>query len=163
MDLLKLVPALIPLFMQLLSLVMPIIQALRAGESVLELLKTKGPALIEYIQKVGRELFPNLSDEDAAQAGALRSFDQESVKVIQTGINKLASAGLITLNKPLVVDGSYGTLTKAAVEMFQKSNGLEVDGWAGKLTSAVMQVALAKLEAPAAMAKVVEAQAVVQP
>lgn len=144
----------IPIIFQLISLVKPIIDALRSGESVLELLKAKGPGLIQFIQDIGKQLFPNLNPEDLTQAGALRAFDIDAVKVIQSSLNKLGET------PPLIVDGSYGTLTKKAVEKFQTANGLTVDGWAGKLTSAVMQVALAKIEAPAAMANVTKAQAV---
>lgn len=150
MDWLKL----IPIIFQIIGLIGPIRDALRSGESVWEVLKTKGPGIIQFIADIGKSLFPGLKPEDQVQAGALIAVDQDSVKLIQTALNKLLGAGLI-------VDGSYGKLTKAAVEKFQKANGLEVDGWAGKLTWAVMQVALAKLEAPAAMAKVQEAQAVV--
>lgn len=40
---------------------------------------------------------------------------------------------------PGPVDGSYGSLTKAAVAAFQESHGdLTVDGWAGPATMAAM-------------------------
>lgn len=56
---------------------------------------------------------------------------------IQASINDLG------YEPPLIVDGSYGRDTKTAVERFQESYGLAVDGLAGEKTIAALKVALA--------------------
>lgn len=137
---------------QLIQMIAAIISALRNGESVLNLLKEKAPGLIQLVQDLAKKWWPNLNEQDLTQAGALM-LDTDFVKMVQGAINKLGIATLI-------VDGSYGPLTIASVKLFQTANGLTVDGWAGKLTWAALQFAAAKLEAPTAMAKVTEAQAV---
>lgn len=126
----------IPMIFQLMQVIGPIREAIRSGTSVLDVLKTQGPELIDLVQSVGKDLFSNLPAADAVQAGALR-IDPETVKRIQTSLNRLGAK--------LVVDGSYGALTKAVVTKFQFENGLEVDGWAGKLTSTALDAAVAKL------------------
>ena len=52
----------------------------------------------------------------------------EDVKVIQSKLNKLISAGLKE-------DGKYGNASAAAVKKFQKNNKLTVDGIVGKKTA----------------------------
>jgi peptidoglycan hydrolase-like protein with peptidoglycan-binding domain len=42
------------------------------------------------------------------------------------------------------VDGECGPLTTEAVKQFQRTKGLEVDGWAGDLTHAALQAAISK-------------------
>jgi peptidoglycan hydrolase-like protein with peptidoglycan-binding domain len=42
----------------------------------------------------------------------------------------------------LDIDGKYGPATRAAVEKFQRSHGLTVDGWAGVNTNDVLRAAL---------------------
>jgi lysozyme family protein len=56
---------------------------------------------------------------------------------LQAALNTLGS------RPSLLVDGSYGRLTKAAVRAFQASHGLDVDGLAGPKTIAGIGVALA--------------------
>lgn len=55
---------------------------------------------------------------------------------IQLLQNRLISLGY--LPPDVKVDGDYGFLTKAAVELFQQENGLTADGFAGKKTQAVL-------------------------
>jgi peptidoglycan hydrolase-like protein with peptidoglycan-binding domain len=59
-----------------------------------------------------------------------------SMAWLQESLNKLNNAGLD-------VDGEYGAATNKAVAAFQKANGLNVDGWAGPETVAVIMKALA--------------------
>jgi peptidoglycan hydrolase-like protein with peptidoglycan-binding domain len=42
----------------------------------------------------------------------------------------------------LGVDGKYGPATRAAVEKFQRSHGLTVDGWAGVNTKDALRAEL---------------------
>lgn len=66
-------------------------------------------------------------------AGTLREHDHGSeVRDLQT---KLAQLGLHDAHgRPLVPDGDFGPSTKAAVEEFQRSQNLHVDGIAGPAT-----------------------------
>jgi peptidoglycan hydrolase-like protein with peptidoglycan-binding domain len=59
-----------------------------------------------------------------------------SMAWLQESLNTLNNAGLD-------VDGEYGAATNKAVAAFQKANGLNVDGWAGPETVAVIMKALA--------------------
>lgn len=131
----------LPYIFQAMELIGPIRQAIRDGVPVLELLKTKGPSLIDFVQSIGKQLFPNLTPENATQAGALIAFDPATVKVVQAQLNHLGAS------PALVVDGHYGNLTKAAVTAFQTAHALTPDGWAGKLTTAALATEAGKLPA----------------
>lgn len=129
----------IPVIFQLIEQITAIRQAVRNGESVLDLLKTKAPGLIEIFSSIAKSLFPTLGTVAAqVQAGAL-TIDPSLVMTIQTQLNKLGTS------PALVVDGSYGAKTKAAVSAFQAAHGLDADGWAGKLTQAALVAEIAKL------------------
>lgn len=141
--------ALIPKIMEAVALVNTIKTALASGQSILDVLKEKGAEFIEFFTDVAKLLFPGLNPEQQVAAGVLM-FDVQAVKEIQAGMNTLMNAGLD-------VDGSYGPLTKAAVSAFQTKFGLEPDGWAGRLTNAIIQVELAKRTAPAEMASALAA------
>lgn len=134
---------LLPLLFQAIELVGPIREAIRQGQSALDVLKTKGPDVIGIVQGIGAALFPDLSADNQTQAGALKVFDQPTVRWIQETLNNLGASPV------LVVDGSYGPLTKAEVTEFQQAHPpLDVDGWAGRQTQAALQDALSKIAAP---------------
>ena len=58
----------------------------------------------------------------------------DTVKEVQTWLNRDYSAGLVT-------DGKYGDLTKAAlVKVLQKALGVEADGEYGKITNAAVKI-----------------------
>lgn len=64
--------------------------------------------------------------------GDVRAVEPEQrydVAWLQQSLNTLVGAGL-------AVDGELGPLTKRAIEVFQRQNGLVVDGWAGVATEA---------------------------
>ena len=63
------------------------------------------------------------------------------VKALQQQLNTVMSSGL-------AVDGSFGPLTKAALENFQRKFGLTVDGEYGPHSAAMMKAALAGKSAP---------------
>jgi peptidoglycan hydrolase-like protein with peptidoglycan-binding domain len=92
-----------------------IAEAEQAGRKLMDTV-TEARALAT---KIAPELF-------ATTAAPEKTLD---VKWLQQSLNQLIDA-------KLVVDGQYGPLTKAAVEEFQRRNGLTVDGWAGVLTEA---------------------------
>lgn len=58
---------------------------------------------------------------------------------VQRALNKLGT------EPPLIVDGSFGPVTVAAVKAFQQAHGLEVDGKVGPQTIAAIEQALAAL------------------
>lgn len=121
----------LPLIMRAVNLAQEISASGKSGGSVIDIIKSQGPEVLDLITEAGGALFPELSKEDQAQAGATR-FDPAIVSKIQTKLNELGAT------PALVVDGDYGKLTKAAVTEFQKKNNLEADGWAGPLTQAVL-------------------------
>lgn len=139
MDIFKL----LPLIFRLLELMPKIQEALRTGTPILQLLQKFAPDLIDLVKSVGKDLFPNLPGDSQVEVGALKTFDQTQVRWIQDSMNKLGMASPV-----LVVDGDYGAKTKVAVTVFQTKHGLAADGWAGKNTSAIIQVELNKLAAP---------------
>lgn len=111
------------------------------GLPIIEELNKEDSKLIPVFEKIGKELFPSLSDKIeiiAAAADAL--FDPHGTMWVQRSLNLLQDAGL-------AVDGEYGKLTKAAVEVFQKAHqpaSGPVDGWAGELTCRVIDEEMAK-------------------
>jgi len=130
----------LPVIFQLIAIIEPIRQALRNGQSVFDVLKEKGPTLIDFIAAIGKQMFPGITDPAAqVQAGAL-TIDPSTVMTIQTNLNKLGNT--------LTVDGAYGAKTKAAVTAFQRAHPpLAVDGWAGTMTQAAIAAEVAKLPA----------------
>ena len=99
---------------------------------------------VENLAQLGKQLFPSIDENLAAAAAASTMFDAVRVKWVQTALNVLGAM------PPLAVDGEYGPLTTEAVQQFQTSKGLEVDGWAGDLTHAALQATISKLKTPAA-------------
>lgn len=142
--------ALVPKILEAMALIDSIKAALNSGKSILEVLQEKGGEFIEFFTEVAKTLFPNLSKEDQAAAG-VSMLDIANVKTTQAAMNRFQEAGIVSFGTPLNVDGSYGTLTKAAVTAYQTKRGLDVDGWAGQQTNAMRDVDLAKLNAPVSM------------
>lgn len=127
-----------PLVLRLIQFVPQIQAALKAG-SIFALLPQLAPQIMSIFQELGAELFPTLPVDQQTQAGAVIA-DPAKVLFIQGALNKLGLA-----NPPLVVDGYYGSMTKAAVTAFQTAHGMTVDGWAGDVTAAALQAELDKL------------------
>lgn len=69
----------------------------------------------------------NNSETSTSRPTLKRGSSGDYVKELQTLLNKKINTGL-------VVDGKFGRLTKAAVEEYQKENGLVVDSIVGKNT-----------------------------
>jgi lysozyme family protein/peptidoglycan hydrolase-like protein with peptidoglycan-binding domain len=61
------------------------------------------------------------------------------IRWIQDSLNKIQGAGLL-------VDGSYGRHTRAAVRQFQSTHALWVDGQAGNLTCSAIDAALTEMQ-----------------
>jgi peptidoglycan hydrolase-like protein with peptidoglycan-binding domain len=129
----------IPLLMQIMHIKDRVVDHLRAGDSVLKMLRDEGPAVLDVLVKLGDEFFPDVADpEKKVQAAAMKTFDPSYVKGVQAALNKVHGSGL-------KVDGDYGDKTKAAVVKYQKERGIDpADGWAGKATNAALQAESAK-------------------
>ena len=65
------------------------------------------------------------------------SLDVNGTKWVQAALNMIDGA-------KLDVDGKYGPATRDAVEKFQRSHGLTVDGWAGVNTNDALRAELLK-------------------
>lgn len=126
---------LLPTIMKAVDTVKSIGAAHKSGESVISIIQTKAPEVIDLVTKAGADLFPNLNQQQQVQAGAVR-LDMAAVKKIQTQLNQVTGANLD-------VDGYYGQATKAAAKSFQVKAGLEPDGWVGPLTQAALDKATA--------------------
>src|SRR5262245_27357303 len=97
------------------------------------LLQTAGPK----VEKLLREkLFPQVPEDKVGDALA-SSLDANGTKWVQVALNMIEGA-------KLDVDGKYGPATRVAVEKFQRSRGLTVDGWAGVNTNDSLRAALVK-------------------
>jgi len=127
--------------MELLIALLPIIlRTINVSPQLQDAIRTGNPTVqaVENLAQIGKQLFPSIDGNLAAAAAASTMFDPVRVKWVQTALNVLGT------KPPLDVDGEYGPLTTAAVQQFQRSNGLEVDGWAGDLTHAALQAAISK-------------------
>jgi murein L,D-transpeptidase YcbB/YkuD len=133
--------------MELLIQLLPLIlAAMNTSPQFQQAIRTGTPTVqaVENLAQLGKQLFPAIDENFAAAAAASTMFDPLRVKWVQTALNVLGAA------PPLDVDGEYGPLTTEAVLQFQRSNGLDVDGWAGDLTHAALQAAIAKVRIAAA-------------
>lgn len=134
--------SILPLIMQAISIGEKVVEALKTGTSVLSLLQNFAPDVIDLIKGIGASLWPNLDPTSQVQAAAMKLYDKPTVTAVQTNLNKL-----VITNPMLVVDGSMGPKTIAAVTAFQTAHGITADGWPGPETQAALQVAVS---APAA-------------
>lgn len=122
-----------------------IYDAATSNAGVVDEIKKLSAPLATLLQQIGQEFFPKANPTIAIVGGLIAAFDPNTTKWLQGGINTLGKSWGWT-DPPLVVDGRYGPLTKAAVEKVQIKLGLkEVDGLAGKVTQAEIDSALATL------------------
>src|SRR3974390_1626914 len=106
---------LLPLILSAMNTVPQFQQAIRTGTPTVQ--------AVENLAQLGMQLFPGLDQRFAAAAAPSPMFEPVRVKWVQTALTVLGAA------PALDVDGEYGPLTVAAVQQFQGSKGLEVDGW----------------------------------
>ena len=117
-----------------------IIDEAESNDTMLQKLESLSPTLGGIISSLGAELFPQASATLQKVGGVLAAFDPNTTKWLQGSLNTVLS-----LNPPLAVDGRYGPLTKAAVQQFQTTYKLGVDGIAGEITQAALNAVLSKL------------------
>jgi peptidoglycan hydrolase-like protein with peptidoglycan-binding domain len=128
----------LPIIFRLINMAPQIQEAIRTGVPTVKAVEQHAGDLLPILAQVGKQLFPDVDDKLAPAAAATAMFDPVRVKWLQTALN------LIGTQPPLDVDGEYGPLTAAAVKQFQETHGLVADGWAGDVTHAALQAAVAK-------------------
>jgi len=90
---------------------------------------------------IARDVVSAVNEIDAPSLVPADSPITDDVEWLQQSLNALGA-------KPaLDDDGSYGSLTKKAVQLFQANHGLTVDGVAGTKTIAAIRAALQKVKA----------------
>lgn len=134
----------------LIQMIGPISTAVETGISVNSIGSLiSNPAILNVFQSLGSQLFPKAAPAIALAGSLLASYSPNYVKWLQGMLNVYLKPAV-----PLVVDGSYGPKTIAAVEAAQTKLGLKVDGVAGDLTMAALNYFL-NPPAPAATAPAV--------
>lgn len=136
-----------------LTIIQLVAEFLPAVESIIKVSRTNGdlvskiralsPALATLLEGVGSVFFPKADPTIHIVGGVIAAFDPDTTKWLQGSLNVILAKepGYV----PLVVDGLYGDLTKAAVAQLQTKWGLKVDGLAGQVTKAAIDAFFAKL------------------
>lgn len=124
--------SLLPYIMQGIDLARSINAQKVGGTKVIDIVQGELPAVLSLFSNIGKSLFPSLPPQSQIAAAAVM-LDTATTSKIQSQLNGLG------MHPPLVVDGSYGRLTKGAVAAFQMANPpLVADGWAGVETRKVL-------------------------
>lgn len=116
------------------------------GTVTSDLLKRVVPEGIPFLEEIAEKLFPAVVPELKIAAAAITTFDPDRTRWLQEMTNTY-----LKLSPPIDVDGEYGPDTVAAVKKLQiqlvKDLGIPLvtDGFLGKLTMSVFQLALAKV------------------
>lgn len=127
----------IQLAMQWGPTVKSILDEANTNDDITTKIKAVAPDLAGILETIGAKMFPKAAPALHVAAAAIAAFDPNVTKWLQGSLN-----ALVTPSPNLVVDGSYGPKTKAAVEQAQAKLGLKVDGIAGLLTQAAITAAL---------------------
>jgi Putative peptidoglycan binding domain len=135
---LELLMKLLPIIFRAINVAPQIQQAIRIGVPMVKAVEENAGDLLPLLGKIGKEMFPNISDNLAPAAAASSMFDPIRVKWLQTALNSLGAS------PRLDVDGEYGPMTRDAVLAFQKEHDLVADAWAGDVTHTALQLALSK-------------------
>lgn len=121
--------------------VLPLIRQALSGASLDTMVRSvlAGGGVINTLETMAEHLFPNLAPELRVAAAVVATYDTDKTKWLQQALN-------VILGTSLAVDGIYGPATVAAVEQFQERTvGLKVDGWAYRITTPLIETALAKI------------------
>lgn len=93
-------------------------------------------AYASVLRGITPDIRKSLVDWTPGAALPPETFDLHTVEGVQEALNKLGQ------NPPLLADGILGPLTKHAIETFQVTQGLSVDGVAGPATQECLRHAL---------------------
>ena len=129
--------SIIPLLISAADVIKKIVDISQSNSDIITKVKDTLPDLVGSLEAIGGAMFPKVKKELRIAAAVMTAFDPDVTKWVQGSLNVL-----MELDPPLVVDGYYGPLTRAAVQKMQRSLGLTVDGWAGQLTQSAIQSAL---------------------
>lgn len=129
--------------------VRPLIQQALSGASLDSMIRSiVSDGVVSTLETAAEGLFPKLAPELRLAAGAVSAYDHDKTKWLQQALNVIL--GPLDVHVHLDVDGIYGPATVAAVEQFQQTVvGLKVDGWAYRVTTPLIEAALAKVLAKA--------------
>lgn len=135
--------ALIPLLLQYGPQIQQAVQSIWAtatsNEDFIAKFEKALPQAAAVANQIATVFFPQASPQVGQIAATVLTFNKQFVTYVQRACNLAAEKGIITLDKPLVVDGVYGPATHAAVKEVQTHLGLTADGIFGKLTQAAVQ------------------------
>lgn len=131
--------SLIPMLISAASTIKNIIDIANSNQDIVSKVRDTLPQLAGALEEYGGQLFPNVKPELKIAAAAMSAFDPNVTKWLQGSLN-----ALVMPSPNLVVDGSYGPRTRAAVEALQAKLGLTADGWAGSITQSAIAALLAK-------------------
>lgn len=107
---------------------------------------------IATLEGYAEQIFPKVAPELKLAAGIVAAYDHDKTKWLQQALKAI-------LGIDLAVDGIYGPATIAAVEQFQgMSLGLKVDGFAYRITTPLIEAALARLLSKPVTAAAIGAQ-----
>ena len=104
----------------------------------------QGTPIAKALADIGSSMFPKLDPALHAVAAALTHAHPDNTAYVQETMNFINSTGYIALPAPLVVDGSWGPKTKAAVEMLQAKLGVPTSGFLVDAEYAALSVIVSK-------------------
>lgn len=134
--------SIISLVTELIGPVETIVTEAQTNDDIITKIQKLSPTLAGVLTGIGGELFPSAKPTLQLIGGLVASFSPSTVKWIQGSLNTLLGSAL---SPQLVVDGSYGPKTIAAVEQLQTQYGIAIDGIAGQVTQGLIQALVNKL------------------
>ena len=127
----SLILSLLPSIIQLIPTISSAVETGVSVNSIGSLIQN--PTVLNIFQSLGTQLFPKAAPAIALAGSLIASYSPNYVKWLQGSLNAYLKPSI-----PLVVDGSYGPKTIAAVESAQTKLGLKIDGVAGDLTMSAL-------------------------